>query len=111
MLFIPAEAYETGGSYEKIRVLATTICRAQLQRPLPPEWQEIHESNLLNADGDPMHILLRALKQNASFTKVSWQDPHVLQKLFARQFPHGTGGFESSVDTIADFKHLSLIHI
>ena len=55
-----------------------------------------------------MHILPRALKQNASFTKVSWQDPHVLPKLFARQFPHGTGGFESSVDTIGDFKHYML---
>ena len=55
-----------------------------------------------------MQILPQPLKQNASFTKVSWQDPHILPKLFGRQFPHGTGGYTSALDTVTDFKHYML---
>ena len=58
-----------------------------------------------------MHILpekKKKLKENASFTKVSWQDPHILAKLFTRQFPYGTGGYASAKDTVDDFKHYML---
>ena len=104
-LLLPAETFEQGGSYEKLRLCADAICRSELQRPLPKEWQDLHESDLLNADGEPMHIYPKKLRENASFTKVSWQDPNILQKIFARQFPYGTGGFDSALEIIPDFKN------
>ena len=55
-----------------------------------------------------MNKIPKQLRQNASFTKVSWQDPHILPKLFARQFPYGTGGYQSALETIDDFKHYML---
>ena len=108
VLLVPAEAYEAGGSYEKLRVAADTICRAQLQRPLPEAWQHLHRGELTKPDGSPMQIMPIELKQNASFTKVSWQDPHILPKLFTRQFPYGTGGYQSALHTVEDFKHYML---
>ena len=41
VLLIPAEAFEHGGSYEKLRVAADAICRAELTKPLPAEWQDL----------------------------------------------------------------------
>ena len=55
-----------------------------------------------------MRTLPEALQANASFTKVSWQDPNIFQKLFVKQFPHGTGGFASSLDSFSDFKQFML---
>ena len=80
VLFVPAEAYEAGGDYEKLRVCANAICRARLARPLPPEWQNVHESDLLDADGTPMWKLPQCLRANATFTKISWQDPHIFKR-------------------------------
>ena len=42
VLFIPQEVFEARGDYEKLRVCADAICRARLARPLPREWQEVH---------------------------------------------------------------------
>ena len=69
---------------------------------------KVHRSDLVDADGVPMRTLPEALQANASFTKVSWQDPNILQKIFVKQFPHGTGGFTSSLDTFSDFKMFML---
>ena len=55
-----------------------------------------------------MQIIPMSLKENASFTKVSWQDPRILPKIFARQYPYGTGGYQSALDTVDDFKHYML---
>ena len=108
VLFVPAEAYEAGGDYEKLRVCANAICRARHARPLPPEWQNVHESDLLDADGTPMWKLPQCLRANATFTKISWQDPHMFQKIFIRQFAHGTGGYRSALDAHPDMKHFAL---
>ena len=108
VLLVPAEAFERGGSYEQLRAAAQTICRAQLRQPLPQEWQDIYYGDLLDADGNSMQVLPQELKRNASFTKVSHQDPHILPKLFVRQFPYGTGAFLGAVDSIKDFKHFML---
>ena len=40
VLLIPAEAFEVSGSYEKLRICADAICRSELLRTLPKEWQE-----------------------------------------------------------------------
>ena len=72
------------------------------------KWQDLHHSDLLDSDGKPMKVLPQGLRQNESFTKVSWHDPHILPKIFARQFPHGTGGWMSALDTVDDFKHYML---
>ena len=42
VLFVPQEVFEARGDYEKLRICADAICRARLARPLPPEWQEVH---------------------------------------------------------------------
>ena len=34
--------------------------------------------------------------------------PNIFQKLFIKQFPHGTGGFASSLDSFSDFKQFML---
>ena len=39
-LLVPADAFEATGCYEKLRIVADTICRAQLRETLPPEWQD-----------------------------------------------------------------------
>ena len=97
VLLIPADVFESGGSYEKLRACADAICRSTLHEELPPEWQELHHSDLLNADDKPMQIIPKTLKENKNFTKASWQDPHILLKLFTRQYPYGTGGFQSAL--------------
>ena len=56
----------------------------------------------------PCRFFRKKLKENASFTKVSYQDPHILPKLFGRQFPYGTGGYLGAMETIDDFKHFML---
>ena len=71
---------------------------------------KVHKSDLLDADGEPMRVLPQGLHANASFTKVSWQDPNIFQKIFVRQFPHGTGGFDSALDSMPDFKQF-MLHI
>ena len=68
----------------------------------------MHRSDIVDADGAPMRTLPEALQANASFTKVSWQDPNIFQKIFVKQFPHGTGGFASSLDSFSDFKQFML---
>ena len=42
VLFVPEEIHESRGNYEKIRACARAICRANLQRPLPAAWQQVH---------------------------------------------------------------------
>ena len=39
VLLIPAEAFEVSGSYEKLRICADAICRSQLLKALPEDWQ------------------------------------------------------------------------
>ena len=62
VLLIPAEAFEVSGSYEKLRICADAICRSELLRTLPKEWQEcfffLAGCNLIYFKRDSLLIVL-----------------------------------------------------
>ena len=105
VIVLPHTPVTASGTYERMRASAEAIYQAEFRKPLPPAWQKVHESDLVTADGEPLHRLPEPFWANASFTKVSWRDPFVLPKAFVRQYPHGTGGWRASIDTTADFQH------
>ena len=53
-IFVPVEDLKAlNGSYRHMRAAAHVICSAQLKRPLPPSWNDLHESDLTDATGKP----------------------------------------------------------
>ena len=59
------------GSGHHLRVAAAKICRMKLTRPLPAEWNTLHESEFIGSDGEPVSKYPETLWWNKSFTGMS----------------------------------------
>lgn len=59
------------GSYNHLRAAASKICRMKLTKPLPAEWNSLHESEFIGADGEPASKMPISLWWNKSFTGMS----------------------------------------
>eukprot|EP00973_Karenia_brevis_P015709 2149781-Karenia_brevis.AAC.1 len=44
----------SAGSYNHLRAAASKIRRMKLTKPLPAEWNSLHESEFIGADGEPL---------------------------------------------------------
>ena len=102
-LLLPCASLEGyTGSYQHLRAAAETICTSELKQSLPKEWQDLHICPLTydTPIQKALFTVPENFKQNMSFTKVSFKDPHVEPKTFVRQYPYGTGGFKSTSDCV-----------
>ena len=101
-LFLPTEDLKSyAGSYHHLRAAAHHICSAELRTPLPAEWQDVHEGEIEDASGKAFRKLPKVLRQNMSFTMVSFRDPHINSKVFVTQHPYGTGSYRSTLDCVS----------
>ena len=100
-IFVPVEDLKAlTGSYRHMRAAAHVICSAQLKGPLPPAWNDLHESDLKDAGGKPFKQFPWKFRTIMAFTQVSFSDPNVDAKVFVRQHPYGTGSFRSTLDCL-----------
>ena len=77
------------GSFNHLRAAASKICRMKLTKPLPAEWNSLHESEFLDADGEPLTKIPMCLWWNKSFTGMSVMDDNVDAKVFCVPTPVG----------------------
>ena len=99
--FLPLEDLGAAtSSYSHLRAAAAVICSSALLHPLPPEWEDLHASDITASDGTPYRTLPRCLRENMAYTNVSFRDPNVDAKVFVRQHPYGTGSYRSTVDCV-----------
>ena len=93
---------EYSGSYQHHRAAANYIFESELRSALPESWQKLHDCEIVHASGETkgasMWSLPEPMRQNLSFTKVSWRDCHVEAKAFVLQHRYGTGGFKSTAE-------------
>ena len=86
-LLIPFKTLnEYAGTYQHHRAAAQHIFDSELRKSLPPEWEEMHDCEILDASDPsntkkPMWTLPEPMRRNLSFTKVSWRDSHVEAKI------------------------------
>ena len=90
----------TRNSYRHLRAGAHIILQAKLTRPLPKQWQDVHESDLTNAHGDPFLRIPKVLRNNMSFTAVSLYDINLDAKVFVDKYMYGTGSYASTLDCV-----------
>ena len=100
-MFVPHQDFAAGvGTYRHLRAAAATIAQAELKKALPPEWEDLHESDVRKPDGTPHRKIPQVLRQTQAFTDIAFKDPNCDAKVFVYQHRWGTGSYKSTNDCV-----------
>ena len=94
-VFVPIDDVNyAAGTWKHIRLACSNILRAQLQRPLPPAWHNVHESDLCDENGNPIETLPQAVRNHMAYTSISLRDPFLDAKVCVQQCPFWYWSFQ-----------------